>query len=195
MSVVGINFHGPITHPASVKLRNVICSAVNERIQNGPDAGKRNYEKIYLLINSLGGVVDDGMSIFGLLRSLPIEVVTVNTGMVASAAILAFLGGKKRIAFPHSIFHFHDYEWNYTAAHNMTRLEYMDHTQILESGRQTTLEILKANTSLTDGDLKELKLLYEPVIKDATFAKAKGIIDDINYLAFPEEMNIYNVDY
>jgi ATP-dependent Clp protease, protease subunit len=195
MAIIGLSFHGPINHPATTKLRNALCGFANERLTEGPNAGKRRYAGLYLFMNSLGGQVDDGLSLFGLIRSLPLEVTTINVGMVASAAIITFLAGKQRIAFPNSIFHFHDYEWNYPAAHNLTRLEYMDHTQILESGRQTTFKILKENTSLTDSDLKELKLLDVPLIKDAGFAKEKGIVQEVKYITFPEEMNIFNVDY
>ncbi|MCU1301585.1 MAG: peptidase ClpP [Candidatus Sulfotelmatobacter sp.] len=195
MTIAGINFHGPISHPATTKLRNVICGGVNERLQQGPNTGKRRFDKLYLFISSSGGQVDDGISLFGFLRSLPVEVTTINTGLVASIAIMPFMAGKRRIALPHSRFHFHDFEWNYPAAHNLTRLEYQDHTQLLNSGRETTLEVLKENTSLTDKDFEQLKLFEVPIIKDAAFAKEKGIIHEINYVAIPEEMNIFNIDY
>jgi len=168
---------------------------VNERLADGPNAGKRTFDKLYLFMNSTGGQLDDGISLFGLIRSLPIEVTTINTGLIASIAVLPFMAGKKRVAFPHSLFHFHDYEWNYPAAHNLTRLEYIDHTQILDSSRQCTLQILKENTSLTDEDLQKLKLLDVPIVKDAGFAKEKGIVHEVNYVTIPEEMNIFNVDY
>lgn len=146
-------------------------------------------------MNSTGGNLDDGLSLFGFLRSLPIEVMTINVGLIASIAIAPFLAGKKRIALPNSRFHFHDFEWNYGGAHNLTRLEYQDHTQILESARDVVFELLKQNTSLTDGDLKELKLLEVPTIKNAAFAKEKGIVHEVNLFPIPEEMNIFNVDY
>jgi ATP-dependent Clp protease protease subunit len=191
MAIAGINFHGPITHPATTKLRNVLCGGINERTQDG----KRKYDKLYLFMNSVGGNLDDGLALFGFLRSLPVEVTTINVGLIASIAIAPFLAGKKRIALPNARFHFHDFEWNYGAAHNLTRLEYQDHTQILNSARDVVFELLKQNTSLTDGDLKELKLLEVPTIKDATFAKGKGIVHEVNFFPVPEEMNIFNVDY
>jgi ATP-dependent Clp protease protease subunit len=193
---VALNFHGPISHPATTKLRNSLCGAVNELFTDGPNAGKRKFDKLLLFINSTGGQIDDGLSLFGLIRSLPIEVTTINTGLIASIAILPFLAGKKRVALPHSQFHFHDFEWNYPAAHNLTRLEYVDHTQILDSARQHTLELLKENTSLTDNDFETLKLLEVPLIKDAAFAKEKGIVHEVNYLAFSKDvLLILNVDY
>lgn len=191
MGTVAINFHGPISHPATTKLRNGLCSAVNERL---PD-GKRKFDKMYLFINSLGGQLDDGLALFGFLRNLPAELTIINAGMIASAAICPFLAGKHRVAFPHSQFHFHDYEWNYPAAHNLTRLEYMDHTQILSSARSKTFDLLKERTSLTEDDFKELKLLDVPTIKDATFAKEKGIVHQVDYFPVPEQVNIFNVDY
>jgi hypothetical protein len=56
------------------------------------------------------------------------------------------------------------------------------------------MEILKKNTSLTDEDFKTLKLYDVPTIKDATFAKDKGIVHEIKYVPITEE-NIFNVDY
>lgn len=196
MAAIGFNFHGPISHPATNKLRNALCSAVNDRFADGhPNAGKRRIDNLYLFLNSVGGQLDDAISLFGLIRALPMEVTTINVGLIASSTIVPFMAGDKRIAFPHSHFHFHDYEWNYAGAHNLTRLEYLDHTQILSSARDTTFKILKERTSLTDEDFKELKLLDVPIIKDAAFAKEKGIVHEINYFPFPEEMNIFNVDY
>jgi len=129
---ISINYSGPINHPASTKLRNVLCGAANERDQK---TGAVKFDKLNLYMSSHGGSLDDGMSIYGFLRSFPLELTTINTGMVASIAILPFLAGKNRIALPHSLFHFHDYEMNYPAAHNLTRLEFQDHTQNLNAIR------------------------------------------------------------
>jgi ATP-dependent Clp protease, protease subunit len=191
LAVLGINFHGSIGHPATTKLRNALCGAVNER---SPD-GKRKFDKLALFINSTGGSLDDGLSLFGFLRSLPIEVTTINVGLIASIAIAPFLAGKKRIALPHARFHFHDFEYNYAAPHNLTRLEYQDHTQILNAARDVVFALLKGKTSLKDSDLKELKLLEVPTIKDAAFAKEKGIVHEVDFFPIPEEMSIFNVDY
>lgn len=195
MGIVGLNFHGPISHPATNKFRSALCSSVNNRFESGTNAGQRRYDKLVIFMNSTGGQLDDGLSLFGLIRSLPLEVITVNVGLIASIAILPFMAGTTRIALPHAKFHFHDYEWNYAGPHNLTRLEYLDHTQFLGSARDTTFEVLKENTLLTDQDLKELKLLDVPVIKDAAFANEKGIVHEVNYFPVPEDMNIFNTEY
>jgi ATP-dependent protease ClpP protease subunit len=146
-------------------------------------------------MNSVGGNLADGLALFGFLRCLPVELTTINVGLIASTAIAPYLAGKRRIGLPNSRFHFHDFEWNYGAAHNLTRLEYQDHTQILNSARDIVFELLKQNTSLTIGDLKDLKFLEVPVIKDAAFAKEKELSTRSISSPSPEEMNIFNVDY
>lgn len=191
MATLSINFHGAIGPPATTKLRNLLCGSVMERDQNG----NCKFDKLYLYLNSTGGALDDGLSLYGLIRSLPLEVTTINTGMIASIALLPYLAGKTRIALPHALFHFHDYEMNYGAAHNMTRLEFQDHTQLLNAIRDVTFKVLKENTSLTDNDLKELQLLSVPVVKDATFAKKSGIVHEVKDIPIPQDRVIFNVDY
>ncbi len=152
-------------------------------------------DELCIFMNSTGGNLDDGLALFGFLRSLPIKVTTINMGLIASIAIAPFLAGQKRIALPNARFHFHDFEWNYAGPHNLTRLEYQDHTQILNSSRDVVFDLLKQNTALTDSDFDELKLLETPVIKDAAFAKEKGIVHEVNFFPISEEMNVFNVDY
>jgi ATP-dependent protease ClpP protease subunit len=86
MAIAGINFHGPISHPATTKLRNLLCGGINERLQDG----KRKFDKLCLFMNSTGGALDDGLALFGFLRSLPLELTTINVGLIASIAICPF---------------------------------------------------------------------------------------------------------
>ena len=191
MAIVCINFNGPISHPATTKLRNHLCGAVNDRM---PD-GKRKFAEIYLFFNSTGGSIEDGIGLFGFLQALPLPLTTINVNLIASIAIVPFLAGKKRFAFPHAKFHFHDFEWNYAGAHNLTRLEYQDHTQLLSAGRGTALQILKEKTSLTEDDFESLKLMEVPLIEGADFAKERGIVQEVQYVTVPEDSAIFNVDY
>ena len=71
-------------------------------------------------------------------------------------------------------------------AEMMTRLQFTDHTQLLDSARDTALNLLKSRTTLTATDLDSFKLLDHPIIKDATFAKEKGIVQEIGFPKFPE---------
>lgn len=197
MAELWLNFNGPINHPATTKLRNVICGGVNERLNPVPPAqvGAKRYDKLFLFINSTGGSLDDGLSLYGLLKTIPMEVTTVNTGLVASSAILPFLAGKNRIAFPHSSFHFHSTQWNIPTAQQLTRSQFTDVTQIMDAARDHILEILKSDALFTDANLDEIKQLNEPVVKDAAFAKLKGLVTEVKYIPFPQDAMILNIDY
>ena len=77
----------------------------------------------------------------------------------------------------------------------MTRPQFTDHTQLLDIARAKKKELLKSHTTLTDADLQTLKLLDDPFIADANFAKQKGIIHDIGMPKLPTDIKMFNVDY
>jgi ATP-dependent Clp protease protease subunit len=197
MAALALSFHGNIGHPAITKLRNAICTAVNERVpdQTGRPTTTPKYDTLFLLMNSGGGALDDGLSLHNMLKSIPLKVTTVNMGFIASIAILPFLAGETRLAVPNSSFHFHSFEWNYPGAHTLTRQQFADHTQILDAQRAHTTDILKSATHLTDADLEQLHLLAQPSIRDVAFAKARGIVHDVRPFALPAGTPLFNVDY
>ncbi|MDP2339932.1 MAG: ATP-dependent Clp protease proteolytic subunit [Deltaproteobacteria bacterium] len=64
---------------------------------------------ITAFINSPGGSADSGFAIYDLFRFSPCPIVTVANGVVASSAVLIFLGGAqgKRLAMPNARFLLH----------------------------------------------------------------------------------------
>lgn len=61
-------------------------------------------EPIRLFINSPGGVADDGMAIYDVIKFIDAPVKTIVTGLAASAAAIVLVAAKKenRLALPHS---------------------------------------------------------------------------------------------
>ena len=64
---------------------------------------------ITVLVNSPGGAADVGFALYDLFRFSPAPIRTVANGLVASAAVLIFLGGAEgqRLALPNSRFLLH----------------------------------------------------------------------------------------
>ena len=64
---------------------------------------------ITAFVNSPGGSADSGFAIYDLFRFTPCPIVTVANGVVASSAVLIFLGGAqgKRLALPNARFLLH----------------------------------------------------------------------------------------
>ena len=91
-----------ISTPVSAKLSHIICTKLLalERAGDGP---------IYLFINSPGGEVHSGFSIFDTVRFIKPTVITVVTGLAASMGSIIALAAqpKNRFAFPNSKFLVH----------------------------------------------------------------------------------------
>ncbi len=64
---------------------------------------------ITVFVNSPGGSADSGFAIYDLFRFSPCPIVTVANGVVASSAVLIFLGGVqgKRVSMPNARFLLH----------------------------------------------------------------------------------------
>jgi ATP-dependent Clp protease, protease subunit len=88
-------FAGNIEQLAVHRLFHITTTAA----QNGMD--------VHLLMQSTGGNVQDGVCIYNFLKTFPTEVTVYNVGTVASAAVIAFLGARKRKASAHASFMIH----------------------------------------------------------------------------------------
>lgn len=64
-------------------------------------------DEIRVHIDSYGGLVSEGWSIYDALRRHPAKIVTYGDGFVASAALYPFLAGDERIASSLSAYYFH----------------------------------------------------------------------------------------
>lgn len=64
-------------------------------------------KRVHLLMQSTGGLVDDGIAIYNYLSNLPIEITTYNGGSVQSIAVLVYLAGKVRKASRNASFLIH----------------------------------------------------------------------------------------
>ncbi len=64
-------------------------------------------QNAHLLFQSSGGSVGEGICLYNFFRALPIELTIYNVGSVGSAAVIAYLGARRRIASARSIFMLH----------------------------------------------------------------------------------------
>lgn len=65
-------------------------------------------DKLRFLISSDGGEMSAAIGLYMYLKAIPIEVETIGFGVVDAAAVLAFLGGKRRVAVEGCQFFFHE---------------------------------------------------------------------------------------
>jgi ATP-dependent protease ClpP protease subunit len=193
MSAVALAFHGPTSYPATKNLRNALCNFGGGQPNQGLNGVV--FKKLYLLLSSEGGSIEDAFSLYNLLRSLPVTVVTVNMGQIASAGNILFLAGEERFACDHSYFHFHNLNWFYDKPQTLHRIQMQDHTQIIDIERQLYLEIVKERTKLSQAEIETIKFLDQPMVKDTSFALEKGIIQKIGMPKLEAGTPFFNLDY
>jgi ATP-dependent protease ClpP protease subunit len=93
---------------AFVTFSGVIDQNSLARIFNSFSAAtQKNYSEIHLLFQSTVGQVGDGICLFNYFDKFPLRLYIYNMGMVASVAVLAFLGARYRFINAHATFAIH----------------------------------------------------------------------------------------
>jgi ATP-dependent Clp protease protease subunit len=89
-------FAGPIDQQAVQR----VCSGLMAAINGG-------VEEIHMLFQSSGGIVGDGIFIYNIFQTAPVDIILYNAGTVASIGVLAYLGADKRRTTRNATFMIH----------------------------------------------------------------------------------------
>jgi ATP-dependent protease ClpP protease subunit len=116
-------------------------------------------ERLHLLLSTPGGSVSYGLTLYALMRGLPIEVWTYNIGQVDSIGVVLYCAGKRRLAAPQTRFLLHGIrthleEGNYTGDQLRNILTELESDQrnicrVLAESTGQTLEKVEADLSRT----------------------------------------------
>ncbi len=108
--------------------------------------------KLNVRINSMGGSVSEGLSIYNLLKGFDGEVTTVVDGFACSAASVIFMAGKKRVVPESGLLMIHNAWSSAQGDHNAMRKAADD----LEKITQPSVNIYVSNTGLEESKVKEM---------------------------------------
>lgn len=89
-------FCGGIEQATGQKFVNSLTIASNAKVKH-----------IHLLFQSAGGYVGDGVFLYNLFRTIPIEITLYNAGQISSAGITAYLGANRRVTSKTATFMIH----------------------------------------------------------------------------------------
>lgn len=135
--------------------------------------------KLRFLVASSGGDIDTGTNLYMYLKALPVEVETIGFGVVDAAAVLVFLGGRKRMAVDGCRFYFHEGRYTFdqpTAplhAHEETlsvfkrNLHEMIYIFARETGNDTerVAQMLRRSKIMLTEEAKEFGICHEIIAK------------------------------
>jgi len=117
------------------------------------------YSGVKFLISSSGGDVDAGITLYTYLKACPLEVHTIGFGQVSSAAVLVFLGGKRRSLTKDCYLIVH--EGTYSIALPTAPLHHHEETlRVLKGLLARTTEIISVETGHTKEEIM-------PIMRDS----------------------------
>lgn len=144
-------------------------------------------DTVHLLIHSPGGNVNDGVALFNYFNTLPINLIVYNSGSVASAAVIAYLGAHKRIVCESASFMIHHTTAAVGNVATGKRLQgVLDSVHIDDARSQL---ILNSRVTLTDE--QRAVFAVADLTLDANQSVAAGIAHEIGQFA-PKGL-LYNI--
>jgi ATP-dependent protease ClpP protease subunit len=157
---------------------------INQLVQQGHD-------EVNILMATNGGAVATGVSLYNMLRALPIRVVTHNVGNVESIGNIIFLAGEERFAAPNATFMFHGVSWGTAGAFQLNVPMLKQVLTSLEADEARIASIVADRSSLTEETVKGF--FRQGETKDAQYALATGIITDIKHPTIPPGCPVHSL--
>lgn len=183
-----IHFNGDITAESMSKLIEEIhtmqetitekYNSLNRKISANSETD--NYvtytltmSPILLYITSNGGSVYQALRVCDIIRKLKVPVHTICTGLVASAATLISISGKKRFITPYTYMLIHQIRSGMWGKYTEINDEYINLTNLMTDIKK----IYQKNSKLTDEKLSEV--FKSELIWNAETCVANGVVDEI----------------
>jgi ATP-dependent Clp protease protease subunit len=143
---------------------------------------------LHVQFQSWGGFVGDGIFLYNLFRVLPFELHLYNSGAVASAAVLAYLGARRRKASAHAEFMIH---LSSRSQPSTTAASLKSLAESLSLDDSRTEAILREHIKLPEARWSEFK--YHDIRFSGAQAVEVGLAQEVAEFAPPEGTRLYNL--
>ncbi len=149
----------------------------------------RKFKHVHILFQSSGGSVGDGIFIHNILKSSPIRVTVYNSGTVASAGVVAYLGAETRKVSRVGTFMIHRCVAHVNPACSASRLEAAAKSLLIDDRR--TWETLSKVTTLDAATWANLR--DDEAWFTAEDAVKNGIATEIGEFCPPKGVELVNI--
>ena len=171
MTRVYVSFCKPVNFDTATALIRTCREVVSD--------GQHNWDKLRLMISSGGGNITAAFAAYNEIRSMPIELETLNTGATDSPALMIFMAGKKRYACARSAFQLRQPSWWFQSKDDVALSVISDAARWLQEYQQMMAEAIAEGT---DGQLtrdKVVEMIQTGTTLNPQQAKDIGLIHDI----------------
>ena len=162
-------------------------------VQNINDFVRQGFEKIHLLISTPGGSVFHGLSIYNMLKGLPVEVITYNFGSVDSIGVILFCAGRERYSVPNARFLIHEVSFTIQGQAGLSFDEYMlhEHLKNLKIDKSNIAKVIASTIGKTEKDI--LKMINERTTLSPEQAKEIALVTDIKTELIPKGATVITI--
>ena len=185
---IQVSGKNPICISFSALVNPQTTSAFLAAITNSVNEGR---DEIHVLLSTPGGQVSDGITIYNMIRALPVPVVMYNVGNVNSLGNVVFQSGKRKVAAPSSSFMFHGVGFKIQQGTRMELKELQEKVAALKNDQSLISDIMVKHTKLSSDDVDGLFLNMAFV--GAQDALKRGITDEVTEINPPPGMPIQHL--
>jgi ATP-dependent Clp protease, protease subunit len=143
----------------------------------------QGFRNIHLLLSTPGGSVQHGITMYNLLRGMPIELTTHNVGNVDSIGTVVFLAGTIRRACPQATFMQHGVAAGIPGPAQFFEKNLQETLASVQADQGRIADIYKDRAGIDKTDAE--KLFLGETRMTAVDAKARGLVHEISEVSIP----------
>jgi ATP-dependent Clp protease, protease subunit len=143
----------------------------------------QGFQEIHLLLSTPGGSVSHGITIYNILRGLPVKIVTHNVGNVDSIGTVVFLAGQERYACPETTFMLHGVSCSSAAPVQFFERNLKERLAAVQADQQRISAIYESRAGI-DPKVAEEFFLGETTMSAAD-ARLNGIVHELRDVSIP----------
>jgi ATP-dependent Clp protease protease subunit len=170
-------FCGDIAQITAQKVVNGLTLAMGAKVKH-----------VHLLFQTAGGYVGDGVFLYNLFRTVPVELTLYNAGQISSAGVIAYLGAKHRKTSRNATFMLHRSASSPQFA-TSTKLQHTANSLVLDD--QRTEAIVRDHVHFPPKLWEQIE--YHDIYVSGEEALEFGIADEIAEFAPPAGVQVFNI--
>jgi len=149
------------------------------------------YKTVHLLLSTPGGSVMHGVTVYNVLRGLPITLITHNVGNVDSIGSVVFLAGEQRYACPQTTFMLHGVSFTPGGQAQFFERNLNERLNALRADQQRIAAIYNDRARITP-QMAEQYFIQETTVSAAE-AMGLGIVHELRQVTIPEGSPIFQL--
>jgi ATP-dependent Clp protease, protease subunit len=175
-----IKFYAQVNQHTVIQLQRYIEQALLQGMKT-----------LHLLLSTPGGSVHDGISVYNLLKGLPIVVNTYNFGSVDSIGVVIFCAGTNRYSVPHARFLLHPVAMQVMAPQTLDEPSIEEKLKLVKADQSNIAKVISSTINKPVDEVQ--KLIHGRTTLEPEKALEKGLVTEIKSSLVPAGVPLISV--